>query len=141
MSQVNRYIKSNKDLDQVDHALGRPYKVFDSYRNHFATSDPDQIAKFRSSNWWDEGKSMDDMVFFHVTDAGRHALQEELSSNVDLYGRLFEVTKDSYEGIAYIVAKSHSAAKYQLYIQADLDCSFLEYFRYYCDGLSIRLAK
>ena len=62
--QVNRQIKGNALLDDVDHALGRPYVVQDSYRNHYATCCPAQKAEMRASPWWDEGVTRDDMTFF-----------------------------------------------------------------------------
>lgn len=135
MGQVNRYIKNNKHLDRVDHALGRPFRPFDTYRDHFATSDPKQIAEFRASPWWREGKTWDDMTFFHVSDAGRQALADELA-NAEKYGRLFAVTSDRYEGCSLVMAKSHSQAKYHAYIEADLDWPFMEY----CKEIRVRLA-
>lgn len=38
--QVNRQIKGNPALDDVDHALGRPFRPHDTYRDHYATYNP-----------------------------------------------------------------------------------------------------
>lgn len=133
--QVNRYIKDNPALDDVDHALGRPFRVDDTYRDHYATSCPDQKAAMRASGWWNEGVTRDGMTWFHVSDAGRAALRAELS-NVETYGRLYELSRGCVNGAAYVMAKSRSAAKYAAYIEADLDWSFMEF----CDGLRVRLA-
>lgn len=135
MSQVNRCIEDNPDLDDVDHALGRPYRPFDTYRSHYATSCPEQIAKFRASPWWDRGKRIGSLTFFHVSDAGRQALADELAK-VEKYGRLFEITSSRYEGRTLVMAKSHSQAKYHAYINADLDWTFFEY----CQEIRARLA-
>ncbi len=39
MGQVNRYIKGNPALDDVDHALGRPLNPIDTYRNRLPAKD------------------------------------------------------------------------------------------------------
>lgn len=134
--QVNRQIKDNPSLDDVDHALGRPYfPLGDTYRNHYATCCPDQKAAMRASSWWDEGATRDEMTWFHVNDVGRAALNAELS-DVETYGRLFEVSRGCVNGCAYVMAKSRSAAKYAAFVEADLDWSFMEF----CEGLRVRLA-
>ena len=51
MPQVSRYIKGNPELDDVDHALGRPYSPHDTYRNYYATDCPDKIEEFEKSDW------------------------------------------------------------------------------------------
>lgn len=135
MGQVNRYIKGNPALDDVDHALGRPFDPFDTYRNHYATDCPDKIAEFEASDWWDVRGDYAGMTFCYVSDAGRAALKSELS-NADQYGRLYEISRGCVNGTAYVMAKSRSAAKYAAYIESDLDWSFMEF----CDGLRVRLA-
>lgn len=135
MSQVNRCIKDSKALDHVDHALGRPFRPLETFRDHFATSCPKRKADFRASPWWTEGITRDDMTFFHVSHAGRQALADELA-DVDTYGRLFEITSDGYEGRSLVMAMSHSQAKYRSYIDADLDWPFIEY----CKEIRVRLA-
>ncbi len=133
--QVNRQIKDNPDLDDVDHALGRPYRPFDTYRDHYATSCPDQKQKMRASDWWDEGGTRDGMTWFYVSDIGRRALADELSKT-ETYGRLYEVSRPGEWSGGFVVAKSRSAARYVAYIEADVDWPFMEY----CKGLSVRLA-
>ncbi len=70
------------------------------------------------------------------TNAGRRALQEELS-NADVYGRRYELTCDRWEGAAYVMAKTPSAAKYAAYMEADIDWPFMKF----CKGLRVRVAK
>ena len=94
--QVNRHIEGNADLDDVDHALGRPFRVSDTYRNHYATDCPEQIAAMRASKWWEEGIARDGLTFFHVSDAGRDALREELAK--EKYGRLYEISRGCVSG-------------------------------------------
>lgn len=134
--QVNRTIKDNPALDDVDHALGRPYRASGGYRNRYATCCPDQKAAMRASPWWEEGDTSGDMTWFHVTEEGREALRQELS-DVAKYGRLFEVSCDRWDRTTHVVAKSHSSAKYAAFIEADLDdWTFMEF----CKGLRVRLA-
>ena len=136
MGQVKRSIKGNPALDNVDHALGRPFRPRDSYRNHYATTCPKQIAEMRSSAWWREGHKSGDMVFFHVSPAGISALERELG--LPEYGRLYELSRRGHGGSQFVMARSRSAARYAAFLQADLtDWSFMEF----CDGLSVRLAR
>lgn len=133
--QVDRQIKGNSALDDVDHALGRPYRPINSYRNHYATCCPKQKAEFRKSDWWEEGDTRDDMTFFHVSDDGRKALENELKDE-SKYGRLYSITAKHYDGETQIMAQSRSKAKYRAYINADLDWTFIEY----CKEIRVRLA-
>lgn len=134
--QVNRYIKDNPALDDVDHALGRPFDPFDTYRNHYATSDPEKIAEFKESGWWNVSRNSAGMTFCHVSDLGREALKTELEKT-EIYGRLYELTKYEWDGVVLVMAKSRSAAKYAAYIDAETECPFLEF----CAGLRVRLAR
>lgn len=133
--QVNRQIKDNPALDDVDHALGRPFNPHNTYRNHYATDCPDQIAEFEASDWWEVNANRDGMTFCRVSYAGREALRKELSKS-DTYGRLFELHCDRWGGPAFVMAKNRSAAKYAAFMDADIDWSFMEF----CDGLRVRLA-
>ena len=133
MPQVNRTINGDPALDDVDHALGRPFKPFETYRDHYATSNPAQIAEMRKSPWWHEGVTTGKMTFFHVSAEGRKALAEELRKPE--YGRLYSVSHRGYAGATLVMARSHAAAKYQAYLDADLDWSFAEYLK----GISARL--
>lgn len=132
--EENRHIKDNPALDDVDHALGRPYRPFDTYRDHYATSCPKLRAVFRASPWWREGVTSESMTFFHVTDEGRHALAVELKKPE--YGRLYSITSRRYEGETLIMAKSRSQAKYLAWLNADLDWPFIDY----ANAVSARLA-
>jgi len=134
MRQVNRYIKDNPALDDVDHALGRPYKPHDTYRNHYATDCPDKIAEFEKSDWWNVVKERNGMTYCYVSDAGRKALADELAKPE--YGRLFSITSRRHAGETFVMAGSHSQAKYRAFINADLDWSFMDY----CKEISVRLA-
>lgn len=133
--QVNRQMKDKPDLDEVDHALGRPFRPHDTYRSHYATSCPDQKAKMRASDWWEEGVTRGGMTWFYVSDAGRDALAEELKDQAR-YGRLYEVSRPGEWDGGLVVASSPSAARYAAYLKADVDWPFMEY----CRGLRIRLA-
>lgn len=135
MGQVNRYIKDNPALDDVDHALGRPFDPHNTYRNHYSTDCPAKIAEFEASDWWDVTVKAHGMTFCYVSDAGRDALKAELA-DTEKYGRLYELSCDRWDGVALIVAKSRSAAKYAAFLDADLDWPFMEF----CAGLRVRLA-
>ncbi len=132
--QVNRSIKGNPALDAVDHALGRPYRTDKTNRDHFATSDPDEIKEMIATGWWIDCGEKFETRYLRVSDAGRKALAFELAKPE--YGRLFSITSKRYDGETFVMAKSHSAAKYEAYVNADLDWSFMEY----CKEISVRLA-
>jgi hypothetical protein len=132
--EVNRMINDNPALDDVDHALGRPFRPATTYRDHYATCCPEQKAAMRASGWWKEGRSQGDMTWFFVTMAGRKALAQELKDHTK-YGRLYTVSRSGVD--RYVVAKSRSAARYRAFIDADLGWTFMEF----CEGLSVRLAR
>lgn len=136
--QVNRYIKDNPALNDVDHALGRPFQPFDTYRSHYATDCPEQVEEFRKSEWWTEGlhnSKLGTMRFFHVTEKGRKALADELK-NTEKYGRLYSITSKGHDGENLVMAKSPSQAKYKSYCAADIDwMTFVEY----CSEIRVRL--
>ena len=71
-------------LDDVDHALGRPDDPLGrTYRNYYALeADCDLAGKLRASPFWKEGNRApgSDMTVFHVTDAGRRALDAHLKA-------------------------------------------------------------
>jgi|SRR6056297_2108823 len=135
MGQVNRYIRDNPALDDVDHALGRPFNPHKTYRNHYATDCPEKVAEFQASEWWDCGPARDGMTFCYVSSAGRNALAKELKRS-DIYGRLYSVSRPGeWEG-GLVMAKSPSAARYAAFLEADVDWPYMEY----CKGLRVRLA-
>ena len=136
MAQVNRYIRDNPALDDVDHALGRPYKLSDTNRNHYATDCPEKMAELKASNWWNDGAEKFGMTFFCVSDEGRKALADELA-DTEKYGRLYSITYPNYEGETLVFAKTRSQARYHSWVKADLDdWSFIQY----CNEISVRLA-
>ncbi len=144
-AQVNRWLK-NKDMDHIDHALGRPVDPLNkshSYRDHFALSNDDKIAEFRASPNWTEGASGHGTTFFHVSDEGRAALAAHLKEIGDKH-RLFEViyAPDWSEKpeANLVAAKSRGAAKYAYWI--DLSDSLCDLtFKDYCKDVSVRLAQ
>lgn len=75
------------------------------------------------------------MTFFHVSEAGRTALAEELSDRAT-YGRVYALSRRGEIGERLVTAKSRSSAKYSAYIEADLGWPFMEF----CKGLRVRLA-
>lgn len=134
--EVNREIKGNAELDKVDHALGRPHRAHKTKRDHYATDCNVEISNMSRSPWWRNGGKMYGMTFFHVSDIGREALAKEIS-NVDKYGRLYQISSPYYSGSKLINAQSPSQAKYHAWLDADIDWSFIEYAR----NISVRLAR
>lgn len=136
MSQVNRIIRDNPLLDDVDHALGRPYNPDKTYRNYYTTGCNKQRTRFRASPWWSEGSTVNATTSFYVTADGIEALKNELK-RADKYGRLYEITSVEYGGVSYQMAQSNSQAKYLAYLNADIDWPFIEY----CKEIRVRLAQ
>lgn len=82
MTPINRALVDPM-MDDIDHALGRPAQpLAETYRDHFAldASSNQAIAKLRSSPFSNEGRSSDQVVFFHVSEAGRRALHDHLKA-------------------------------------------------------------
>lgn len=87
---VNRYLRDNPDLDDVDHALGRPANPFESYRSHYVTDAHGDLARrMDASPWWKRSVEMNNGndVVFHVTDQGRQALADYLQADAMLEAR------------------------------------------------------
>ena len=126
MTQVNRYL-ANKDMDRIDHALGRPVDpMAETYRNHYATDlDHDLATRMAADPCWHMGRRAGDMVFFHVTDHGRRTLKTHLRDIGDAH-RLYDVLLDYYPHRS-IAATSHAKARYAAYLDADLDMPFGEF--------------
>ena len=143
-AQVNRYLK-NQEMDHIDHALGRPVDPLNkshSYRDHFALCDLDEIAEFRKSPYWDEGKSGHGTTFFHVSDEGRAALAAHLKDIGDpnrLYAVTYAPDWSEKPEANLIAAKSRGAAKYAHWIDLS-DCLCDLTFKDYCKDVSVRLA-
>lgn len=134
--QVNRQIKGNPELDDVDHALGRPLDVNDTYRNYYATDCPDKLAKFESSEWWCVNRNPNGMTYCTVTRLGRAALANELM-DTDKYGRIFVISRRHFEGESRISAKTRSKAKYAYFLKSDTDDSFMDF----CRDMRVRLSN
>lgn len=110
---VNRSLK-DKDLDNIDHALGRPVNpLAESYRNGFSVStDSAQAAQMsRSKNWERTGVS-GRMAFFHVSDAGRKALADHLKM-IDDPWQAYDVTFEGHRSV--VAATSVEDAKRRTY--------------------------
>lgn len=137
--QVNRSL-TDKAMDHIDHALGRPVDpMAESYRNHFATDAGSKLAKeFDASPYWARnGKgSPGGMAFYHVTDEGRAALRRHLREIGDKH-RCFDVT---YQGQTQtVVAVSAAKAKYSLWLSIS-DCFCDLTFGKFCRDASVRVA-
>lgn len=116
---VNRYLK-NKAMDHIDHALGRPIDpLHESYRNYFAIVAGTNLAEgFEASPHWRRarnGGEAGEMIYFHVTTAGRQALADHLKEIGDRHA-LFAVT---WDGITcHVPAVSVRKAKYKAWLDA-----------------------
>lgn len=79
---MNRYLEDG-DLDDVDHALGRPKDPLgETYRNYYCLDASGPLAKrMRASEWWEEGCTINEgrNAIFHVTGEGRKALAKYLA--------------------------------------------------------------
>lgn len=126
---VNRHL-TDKAMDRIDHALGRPVNPLrETYRNYFAT-DPDgpDAAAFRASPNWTDGREVLGTLCFHVTDRGRRALHDHLRQ-IGARHRHFIVTWQKSE-IA-TASKSHSAAKYDAWLKVSdaIDIPFGDFLK------------
>lgn len=126
---VNRSLK-DKALDHIDHALGRPtWPLRESYRNYFATPINSRCGlAFDLSPHWQRGKTIQgDMVYFHVTQAGREALAAHLASiGAD---RVYAVSFDGHDERP-VTALTRAKARYQRFLEIrDFlpDISFVEF--------------
>lgn len=135
---VDRYLK-DRDMDHIDHALGRPVDpMAETYRNYFATDADGATAKeFDASAYWVKGQNERPgrTSYYYVTDEGRAALARHLKEIGDR-NRVFSVT---YGGNTVpVVATSAAKAKYRLWL--DISDSFNELtFGEFCrDARSVR---
>ncbi|WP_421358158.1 hypothetical protein [Agrobacterium rosae] len=135
--QVDRSLE-DKEMDRIDHALGRPVDpTRETYRDHYATNSHGATGKgFDHSLNWKRGQSLPGgMTYFHVTDHGRQVLKQYLKAIGDNH-RLFEV---SFKGFtSTVVAVSASKAKYSYWLDVS-DTSDIS-FREFCRSVSVRLA-
>ncbi len=138
---VNRTL-SDKAMDHIDHALGRPLDPLgETYRNHFAIhDDSDQAAEFRASPYWSCTRDFCGMVYFHVTQEGRRALSAHLKEIGDPHKSF--IVKFEYCGeadSATVVAAKASEAKYRRWLEVT-DLSDLMTFKEFCKTASVRRA-
>lgn len=135
--QVNRYLK-DKAMNRIDHALGQPLDpMAESYRNYFATdAGSSEAAQFAASPHWDQGVTRGDMVWFHVSDAGRRALRDHLREVGDKH-RLYTVSWDGFDMPQ--IATSHSKAKYAKW--QDISDSYDIPFTAFLTSARVRLAR
>ena len=117
---MNRYL-IDKDMDLIDHALGRPlFPYEESYRNYFAIDHASKQAdSFRQSEHWRESKRDGDMTCFHVTDKGRAALSAYLKANGLLQPRYYIVSTPSNGKGMQIFAETAAKAKYKAWLESD----------------------
>ncbi|MFG1454608.1 hypothetical protein V5F44_20500 [Xanthobacter sp. V2C-8] len=132
---MDRYLK-DKDMDHIDHALGRPVDPMGkTYRNRFAI-DGRLAEQMAASPHWEEFGRTGDMRFFGVTDEGRKALVQYLSITGDKI-RKFAV---EFEGHTVIVAAASPAkARYAQWLDVSDYRPDLTFFDY-CRKTSVRRA-
>lgn len=130
---INRCL-SNKSMDYIDHALGRPLDpMAKTYRNFFAT-DGDLADEMAASPYWREGISGRELRYFAVTDEGRKALAAYLRESGDKH-RAYDITFDGH--VRTVVATSRSKARYSDFLdvrEVRPDLSFKDY----CSRASVR---
>lgn len=137
--KINRYL-DDQDMDNIDHALGRPVDPLgETTRAYFATDCDTQMANFKASSHWTQGRSFGGMTWFYVTPQGRAALSTHLKSIGDPH-RLYAVTyapNCQESRTVTIAAVSRGAAKYArwLAISDTRELSFCEF----CKHVSARL--
>lgn len=114
-ARVNRYLK-DKDMDNIDHALGRPVDpTGETCRNYFATTEPE----FSGNPHWDLTGKQGDMFFYSVSELGRAALRDHLDEIGDKH-RSFIVSIDGVD-MNSRAATNHSKARYAAYLDYS-DC-------------------
>lgn len=138
--KVNRYLE-DKDMDHIDHALGRPLNPLgETYRDHYAIDAGSRYAKaFEASPFWEkaEKSAPGRMLYFYVTDAGRAALAKHLVAIGDKH-RQFDVT---FEGHTFpVVATSASKARFSAFADISDFRSSLT-FAAFCRSSSVRAAS
>lgn len=136
MTQINRSLQ-DRDMDRIDHALGRPLDpMADTYRNFYAISGSiaDGLA---ASPYWAEGKGPPGSLrYFSVTDAGRACLANHLRVIGDQH-RAFIITFDGYAST--VIAKSRDKAKYSHFLSVSDVMPDLT-FGDYCRRTTVRVA-
>ncbi|MER8560126.1 hypothetical protein [Mesorhizobium sp. M0578] len=135
---VNRYF-ADQAIDHIDHALGRPiWPLRETYRNHFATdTDGEQAATFEASPHWTKTGQHRDMAFYSVTEQGRKALADHISSQPNAW-QPFLITFDGYTRIVPERTQS-KAKKYAYYLVVSDSWSELT-FGEFCKRSTVRRA-
>ena len=137
MAQVNRYL-TNKAMDHIDHALGRPVDpLAHTYRNYFyVIGDTELRRSFASSPHWQSNGTVTNGEYFSVTDAGREALAAYLKSIGDKH-RIFIVSWMGYDN--EVVAETAAKARYRKWLDiSDTDDTLS--FRKFCRHCRVRSA-
>lgn len=129
--QVNRYLK-NKDMDHIDHALGRPVDPINGGHRNYFYSMVEGDERFPPPYWQDRGKG-----YYSVTHEGREALSDHLREISDKH-RLYIVSyKDT--DMTPIAATSRSRARYRKWLDvSDLDDGLT--FAHFLRKSKVRLA-
>lgn len=119
MTQVNRYL-TDKAMDRIDHALGRPLDpMTETYRNHFAIDTDDSEAKeMRNSSHWKERRTLDGMTCFTVTDEGRRSLANHLKAINDPH-RAYVISFGAYTRT--VISTSPAKARYSYFLDLEID--------------------
>ncbi len=132
---VDRYLE-DKDMDHIDHALGRPVDPMgETCRNRFAI-DGSLAEQMASSPHWEEFARSGDMRFFGVTDEGRKALVRYLTRIGDKT-RKFAVEFDGHTMI--VAAVSPAKARYAQWLEVSDCLSDLTFFDF-CQRSTVRRA-
>jgi len=132
---VNRSL-SDKDMDHIDHALGRPVDPMrKTYRDHFAT-DGALADRFAASPHWEERGRQGDMRFFGVTEYGRAVLAVYLKTLKNPHRR-WEVSFDGHTWAC--AAQTAAKAKYQEWLSISDTCCDLT-FEDFCRRARVRRA-
>jgi len=110
-AQVNRYL-DDKNMDHIDHALGRPVDpIGETYRNYFYVIGDTELRRHMAlSRHWTCTRHTDNGAYFAVTREGRQALADHLKTIGDRH-RLFVVSWGGYDMTT--VAETAAQAKYR----------------------------
>lgn len=126
---INRSL-SDKAMDRLDHALGRPLDPLgDTHRNFYSTGGA-LADEMGASPYWDESPSASSRLrYFHASDAGRAALAAHLREIGDQH-RAFTVTYMGHPRV--VIATTRDKAKYSHFLDiSDVlpDLTFADYCR------------
>lgn len=118
------------DMRRIYHALGRPLDPMqDTYRDYFAECAGTVLSgQMRASPYWCGGTTRGDLVYFHVTDAGREALAAYLKQTGDRWRRFVIRWQDFH---IEICERTRGKAMYVAWLQVSdsYSVSFGEFVR------------